>query len=55
MSNTYIITVEATFAIEASSYEDALDKAHDRIQWQGITTDDIGAVYGEQWNEEVSA
>lgn len=52
MSNTYIITVEATFAIDAPSYDDALDKAYDRIRWQGVTPDDVNHVYGEQWGDE---
>lgn len=40
MSNTYIVTVEVTFAVEAPSWDDALDKAHDQIRWQGLTVND---------------
>ena len=40
MNRTYIVTVEVTFAVEAPSHDDALDKAHDQIRWQGLTVND---------------
>lgn len=40
MNRTYIVTVEVTFAVEAPSYDDALDKAHDQIRWEGLTVND---------------
>jgi hypothetical protein len=41
--NRYIVTVEVTFSVEAPSHDDALDKAHDYITWQGTTTKTIKA------------
>ncbi len=56
MTRTYIVTVEVTFAVEAPSYDDALDKAHDQIRWQGLTANDdtIESVNVELF-DEVSA
>lgn len=49
MNRTYIVTVEVTFAVEAPSYDDALDKAHDHIAWQGLNDDNIESVTAEQF------
>jgi hypothetical protein len=42
--NRYIVTVEVTFSVEAPSHDDALDKAHDYITWQGINNENIESV-----------
>lgn len=44
MKQTYIVTVEVTFAVEAPSYDDARDAAHDHIQWQGLNSDNVESV-----------
>jgi len=52
-TRTWIVTVEVTFAVEAPSHDDALDKAHDQIRWQGLTVNDdtIERVSVEEWTE----
>ena len=47
MNRTYIVTVQVTFAVEAPSHDDALDKAHDHIAWQGLNDDNIESVTAE--------
>lgn len=51
MSRTYIVTVEVTFAVEAPSLDDALDRAHDHITWQGLNDDNIESVAVELFEE----
>lgn len=57
MTKTYIVTVEVTFAVEAPSFDDALDKADDHIAWQGLNDDNIESVAVELWDDapEVAA
>jgi hypothetical protein len=50
-TRTWIVTVEVTFAVEAPSYDDAIDKAHDHITWQGLNDDTIESVGAEEWTE----
>lgn len=50
-TRTWIVTVEVTFAVEAPSYDDAIDKAHDHITWQGLNADTIESVGAEEWIE----
>jgi len=54
MKKTYIVTVEVTFTVEAPTHDDALDKAHDHIAWQGLNEDNIESVTAELF-EGVSA
>lgn len=55
MSKTYIVTVEVTFAVQAPTYDDALDKAHDHIAWQGLNNETIASVTADLWESEVPA
>jgi hypothetical protein len=49
MKRTWIITVEVQFAVEAPTYDDALDKAHDHIAWEGLNDDTIETVEAAEW------
>ncbi len=51
MKPTWIVTVEVTFAVEANHFEDAQDKAHDHIAWQGLNNENIERVSVELWEE----
>lgn len=52
MSRTYIVTVEVTFAVEAPSLDDALDRAHDHITWQGLNEASIESVAVELFEDK---